>query len=324
MKILHVADFSSSFYGEPAYKSDGMLRDGFQANGHDVRTFSYRTQRDEVGQPGMESRLVDLASVFKPNLIVVGYGDGFTSDTFSDLRDASPKAKIAHWYGDARPELEGWVVELAGASDLFMTTAGGKILSDYKERSGCPKVAFFPNLVNLNLYRPCQFSKVRGSIIFTGGNYGESVRALSVDILSSSYGDAFITYGWNGGRVLGANYALVLSQSDFGLAVSAFHDRDKMQSCRTLEYMASGICTLVKRVPRVEELLGEGTCLYFDDPYEIPSLVEGARGVSRGIGYEAIKHVGQFSHIKIARYVVDEAMGDAVKSMYGEWVEVVK
>jgi hypothetical protein len=322
MKILHVADFSSSFYGESIYKSDGMLRDGFIENGHEVRTFSYREQRDALGQGAMETQLVDLVFDFKPDLIVVGYGDGFTEDTFSDFRNSNPKSKIAYWYGDARPELEGWVVELAGASDLFMTTAGGKILSDYKERSGCPKVAFFPNLVNLKLYGNIS-TRVRGSIGFTGGNYGEPIRAQSVEVLSTAFKDDFWIAGWNSGRVIGVNYATVLSQFDFGLAVSAFHDRDKMQSCRTLEYMASGICTLVKRVPRVEELLGVGNCLYFDEPSELVSLVNDNRHLSRSIGTRAIYWVKQFAHTKIAQYVVDEAMGDAVPSMYGEWVEVV-
>jgi spore maturation protein CgeB len=321
VKILFIADFAHNFYGPSEYKSDGMLRDGFRAAGHDVLEFSYREYRANLGHEGMRSALFTATSVYKPDVIVVGYGDGLSKDDFITMREYSDGAPIAYWYGDAREPLEQWVIDLASESSLFLCTQGGHILKKYKEASGCKKVAFFPNLINPELYKP--LDKIKGSIIFTGGNYGERVRAESVYALRTHFADRFQLYGWDhGSRIIGKDYTDAIGHSDFGLAVTAFHDRPKGQSSRTLEYMACGVCVLVKTVPGIEDLLGLDSCIYFDEPGEIPGLINKYDRISREIGENAVEWVNrEYDYRIVSQYVLDELSGN-LWGMYGDWVEV--
>lgn len=311
-----MADFEPGFYGSVQYKSDGMIRDGLIECGHTVLDYSYRALRSG-GKDKMYGRILKTIFDFPVEMMLLAYGDGIDLWFLDKVRAVCPGVRIAYWYGDAA--IEPWVKELARKSDVFFCTTGGELLKQLVEE-GVAKTAFFPNLVNPALYTPGK--KDLGSIIFTGGDYGEPLRRESVYVLTSARHD-FVVYGWGSGRIVNPEYAERLSVTDMGLAVSAFHDRPKMQSSRTLEYMASGICTFVKRVPNLDDLLGQDGRTYvgFDDPKELPELVTKYSYVSRMIGTNAREYVVEnYDYQKIANYILDETFG-ASTEMYGKWVE---
>ena len=318
--MFYIADLEEEFYGTVEYKNDGSMVNALREIGCVVETFSYRRVRSAVGSGDMHAHLLEKCCGFSPDVIFIGYGDGIKPETIR-MAARSADAAVVYWYGDASDEVEDWVCSLAGVADLFLCTTGGSVLEEYKSVSGCEKVAFFPNSVSPDVYKP--LDKVPGSIVFTGGNYGEHERARSVGQLAINFPNDFKAYGWMSPRVKGKEYADVLGHADMGLAVSAHHDRFKMQSARTIEYMACGMCVFVKRVPGLERLVGFNNVVMFDDPDELPALVEAVKPVSRKIGSSAREWVERYLSSKhVMMYVLDELHGFNT-SEYGPWVEVI-
>lgn len=325
MKILYLADFGSQYYGSPEYKTDGMILDGLIKNGHQVETISYREVRRLEGNAGLLKIIDRKAAEYRPDVMIIGYGDGLDSDFIDSIRRRYG-FKLIYWYGDARPKIENFVLELASVSDLFFMTTGGDVLKDSLALSECDRVAFFPNLVNPDLYE--MLEKVDGSMVFTGSNYGEPERAAVVSRFKAEFGDKFVTPGWDMPRVKGYEYAYLLGTTEVGLAINAYHDRFKYQSDRTLQYASCGVLLVIRESPGLDKLFdNEDLCIFkFNDT---DSAVRAARDAlyyakDRDNGRKLSKYTqDMYNNVKIAGYMLDELFEESDDSV-GPWREVYR
>ena len=107
LKIMHITNFNERFNGRLHYNTGRRINNGFIRNGHNVLALSDRDVlhhakglSDFNGYTTLNKKIVETASFFKPDLIVLGHADRVSKKTLELLKQKNDKLKICQWFLD--------------------------------------------------------------------------------------------------------------------------------------------------------------------------------------------------------------------------------
>ncbi|OQB43237.1 MAG: hypothetical protein BWY06_00212 [Candidatus Latescibacteria bacterium ADurb.Bin168] len=277
MKIVHAGIFRDHELG-----GDIVLRKGLVQNGCSVDPFDFRSVAAEHGTRKMHDlaweRISSTTDVF-----FIGKGNLFKPAFLHALRERGVVTVL--WYGDMRPDPEGWLLDLLPEVDFLFMTSGGSKLEEYYRR-GKPSVAsFFLNPSDPDL--PEKYATLpRGSrdVVFTGSAYSfigderkETVRYLQSRNDVSFFGGGECACRSIGQRlaqsfrglagkgpvgqsswIRGADYIAAIRSAKIGVGVSGFQNIPRYTSDRLTHYLEFGSFYLPWAFPGLESLFDVG------------------------------------------------------------------
>jgi spore maturation protein CgeB len=272
MKILHIGIFNEHFFG-----GDGILKKGFELNGHEVDTLDNRSINQEFGQEELQKIVIDRSKNY--DLLFMGKSELILGETLEKVKQNN--IPIAIWYGDIRPTPEKWLIEQLQHTDFFFMTSGGKMLKHYHSLGKQKLSAYMFNPSDPDILKQFQKpTKKKYDVLFTGSFYNfadderfEVVKALCKRKDSLIIGSAqklcdrnpfwklrdrlWKVHGQK--YIRGERYTNFIRKANIGIGVSAKNDIQYYTSDRFTHFISLGTFFLPKYFPGIEELFDPKT-----------------------------------------------------------------
>lgn len=254
-----------------------------------VRTFDYRTSAKQHGDERMNRSLVQVATEFEPDFIHLGKCESVKGWSILGMRSAVPNVKIIYFFGDYRPNVIPWVVDIGRACDrTVMQVDGGPLVRAY-EKAGCKNIGYWPAGTDPEIYGPRKVGSRDLSVVFMGtlGNPTQfewyAGRRKLVEALARQHRVNVFGGGWDKvkhtqvfhRRYVGSEgFSQACSRAEIALGYGA-HDVPGYTSWpRVLNSMACGVLFLTRYFVGLEKIFERG--VHLDWFESIPEAVEKA------------------------------------------------
>ena len=342
VKILHVANFGRKAGGAYHHSVEYKLTNGLIRNGHQTVNVSDRDLarmgsflgHRKFGVRAANREFLSLCRSMEPEVILLGHADVITAETLSQVRRSIDSVRILQWNVDAlftpanverilskRDQVDATLVSTAGPA-LAALAAPGHV------------VGYLPNPVDYSIEAGANHlsSALPYDLFFTCGDDRLERNAAGESMLPSQWLGALSTEiahmrplvaGMNGAPPLvGAAYARALTSCAVGLNLSRRNDFYLYSSDRMAHFCGNGLAVFMDRATGFGDLFGEDELALFSSRDE---LVDKMRQILRYpkarqklAGAGRARYHALFNEQKIARYVLDVAMGTLRASDY-EW-----
>lgn len=255
----------------------------------EVRTFDYRSSAKRHGGGRMNRNLVRVATEFKPDFIHLGKCELVKGQSILDIRSALPHIKVIHFFGDYRPKVIPWVVDIGRACDrTVMQIDGGDLVRRY-EKAGCKNIGYWPAGTDPEIYGP---RKVKGrslAVVFMGtlGRPAQfewyAGRRELVETLAKQHQINVFGRGWEKVRhaqvfhhryVGSEDFSKACSRAEVALGYSAHNVPGYTSWPRVLNSMVCGTFFLTRYFVGLEKIFERG--VHLDWFESIPEAVEKA------------------------------------------------
>ncbi|WP_269526187.1 glycosyltransferase [Coraliomargarita parva] len=327
MRILQVGYAQTRRWGKARVSTEHKLYNGLVRNCHNVLHYSDRDMAAflapfglrDLGKGKSNRKLVEVASNFRPDLILLGHCDIIRNETLLEIRRLLPEVRIA--YRNVDPLFVPHNVEAIHrrkevVDTIFVTTAGPG-LDPFKGYRAT--VHYMPNPTDVAIEFLENASRVDLPIdlFFCGNSNEHTTRKDTVVALSEQLRDSdlvFKTYGFFGEpNVWGRDYDAVLAQSKMGLNLNRQEGDFLYSSARLAQLMGNGIVPAIHRACQMQVLLGEERAVFFDSVEElIPKLKElhADDAQRRALAAEGQRFYREhFCSERVAQYIVERTMG---------------
>lgn len=336
MKILHIANFNLSKYGQVYYATDRKISNGLVRNNHFVYDFSYRdVARSEgflgskrSGQKKMNQRIIDTIYNIEPDFILLGHSEIVDSGTLASIKTTFPDTPIAMWYVDPlfHQDHIQHITERREYLDAIFFTTGGKLLEQF--RTDRNKIYYMPNPVDasIEIYHNEVEENLDIDLLFCGRDKGEPERIEFLTALRDRLSDInFVLRGSLGSPLaLGAEYMNLLQRTKMGLNLSRRHDVYLYSSDRIAQLTGNGILTLTPETPGMRRLYDDNEVIYFSnlddliDKIDYLSQNDSERRRIAALGREKSHHC--FNSTRISKFILEASMDHALTESY-EWID---
>jgi hypothetical protein len=287
MKVMIVGGNQMKYFGSRYYAYASKLTNGFIRNNHtvvrffdrDVARLSNVFRSRTFGVTGANERLLQQASSFQPDLILLIHADVIQLEALQRLRENHPSAKIAQITIDALFVAET-VAGVKSKSHLmdatFVTTAGDAL----KKVSGGNPAYYIPNITDASMETGRAFDgDCATDLFFACGSFervGGDPRKGLVDVVRARlpHINFDCTVAGRKGGLWGAEYMAAVAQSKCGLNLS--RDRDGplntstpedlfvYSSDRVSHLIGNGVLTFTHSKFGLDELFNEDEMVFFD------------------------------------------------------------
>jgi spore maturation protein CgeB len=196
---------------------------------------------------------------------------------------------------------------------------------------GCKKIIYCTQGFDENIHKPVvSFENKSYDVCFVGHHELERERILN-QLLHDGFTVALAGINWNrfvkrnknyknlfffGNHVAGEKYALLISQSKFGLGLLSKWIPE-MHTTRTMEIPACGTVLVTEKNLETSSMFNDNDVVFYDDIAEIPRIIDKMLGNEDKVrltsenGCLAINN-GGFSHKRIVCKLLDEIFDDSV------------
>jgi hypothetical protein len=337
-RVLLVGDFRRSQLGDFYYNTNFVLNAGLVRAGCHVLCFSDRDTareatvlgRKALGRTRMNRKLVECSKVYQPDLVLFGHADMTMPDTFAAIRKSVPGVRLAQFNVDALFRLQTMARFRARGEHMdvsFITTAAPDGLKALAARP--LSVAFFPNPVDAGLARNNAALMSRAELsfdaVFLGA--GDERREEQVLGLQKKLPDDFRFHAAGGvfgsKRVTGPMFLDTLASAamspnlplDDTVPVELHYSSDRLS-----QLLGLGVVALCRAEAKLDNIYEDGIVNYTsiaDLAEQMAVLAEDDErrrriaATGRRIGLE------RTSAERVARYMLDHALGDGPSIDYG-------
>jgi len=252
-----------------------------------VRTFDYRTLAKQHGGERMNRSLMQTAAEFKPDFVHLGKCESIKGWSIIGIRNAVPKVKIIHFFGDYRPNVIPWVVDIGRACDrTVMQIDGGPLVKAYK-KAGCKSIGYWPAGTDSEIYRSHKVKSRDLSVVFMGtlGNPAQfewyAGRKELVEALARRYRVNVFGRGWDKvkharvfhHRYVGSEgFSMACSRAEIALGYGAHNVPGYTSWPRMLNSMVCGVFFLTRYFTGLEKIFKRG--VHLDWFKSIPEAVD--------------------------------------------------
>ena len=268
MKILYVGNVQGLNNISKYYLTEQRLMNGFTRLGHNVYCFNDRDHARQnflntqsLGKKKMNRKLVEAASVYEPDLVVLSHCKNVSNDTLKQIRSTIPHIKIIYTNVDPLNDA-GNIKSIEQRVDvvdaIFVTS------SDLEQFvSSKTIVKYFPNPVDKAIDTNKAYeNKCSIDLLMLGRaltHQYDHRRELAEFLRTKNGMNIYIGgLGVNENLHYGADYMRILSCTKMGISLSKETDRYLYASDRLSHYLASGIMTFIPDGAGFEDLLEDG------------------------------------------------------------------
>lgn len=289
MRVLYVGNFNEKYNGARYYDSNRKLANGFIRNGHQVYQYSDRDvarssswfESRKFGILPANTRLLETAKSFGPDLIVVGHSDVIKSITFKQIKRSLPHVKIAVRNVDAiwhQDNVDRIMKRVDVADAIFITTAGEK-LKQFARKNNV--VSFFPNIVDKSVdsFRAFENDNPEHRLFYGMGNATKgSERYIVANRLLDHFpkGSLDIRGTRDKEPLFGLQYQSAINNARMGLNLSQGEGPDDplYSSDRMSHYTGNGLLTLIHRRTGFDQLYKDDELAFYDDFDDLIKKIE--------------------------------------------------
>ena len=107
LKIIHITNFNERHNGRLHLNTGRRINNGFIRNNHNVFSISDRdiihnskNLGDLKGIKSLNKKILEVAQIFHPDLIMLGHADNVKNETLEILREKNKNIKIGQWFLD--------------------------------------------------------------------------------------------------------------------------------------------------------------------------------------------------------------------------------
>jgi hypothetical protein len=271
MKILHVANFSESKFGQVFYSIDRKITNGLIRNGHFVYDFSYREvarnesffKRKKAGSIKMNERLLITLENLMPDLLLLGHSELLEVNTLKKIKELYPKIKIAMWWVDPFDNISHINDRLPYLNAFFATTSPKFYKNKFINKTN---FYFMPNICDdsIETSKSFQNSSYNMDLVFLGRlddkrkNFIEKLKGLE-NINFKIFGNSKNTL------IFGQNFLDTIASSKMTVNYSRYNSIPLYSSDRIIQLLAQGTLVFCPKIPDFENLFTNEEVVFFDD-----------------------------------------------------------
>ncbi|MFQ5765211.1 MAG: glycosyltransferase [Rhodospirillales bacterium] len=278
MKILYVADFNESENAKKFYDINRKLSHGFVRNGHAVFHYSDRDvarastvfHSRKFGVVPANKRLVEVADIFRPDLIFLGHANIIKNSTLRTIRSMFKDVHIAYRNIDPLFNKDNVkaIMRRADEVDAIFVTTAGDVLKQFERSNNI--VSFMPNPVDRSIETNQTFrhTDLDYDLFFAIGGSGplDIPRIkLATDLKETLPEVRFDFRGMPGrGKVWGADYQDALGNARMGLNLSKRSDYYLYSSDRMPHLTGNGLLTFIDRSTGFNDVYSDDELAFYD------------------------------------------------------------
>ena len=252
-----------------------------------VRTFDYRSSAKQHGDERMNRDLMQVATEYKPDFVHLGKCESVKGWSILGIKTAVPRVKVIHFFGDYRPNVIPWVVDIGRACDrTVMQIDGGPLVKAY-EKAGCKNIGYWPAGTDPEIYGPRRVKKRDLVVIFMGtlgspktfewyGGRRDLVLALAehntMTVFGRGWGKLRHPRIFNHKYVGSEGFSQACSRAEIALGYSAHNVPGYTSWPRVLNSMVCGVFFLTRYFTGLEKIFKRG--VHLDWFESIPEAVE--------------------------------------------------
>ena len=333
-RILIVANFGRRQLFRRYFNTESKLANGFVRAGHQVICFSDRDHAREatvfgtqkLGRKRMAAQLLELASHYRPHLVLFGHCDLIDETVYERLRTAQPSARMATFCVDAlfrQDAMQRFATRAGHVDAAFVTSADGDKARRFGFAPG--RLFFMPNPVDESMETARVFDLPRQELRFDGQFLGTGIdkREEQIEAIRRGLPDGY-RFG-AGGKAFGTKR---LDSTEFldRLADGAvcpnlpLDDRAPDQlaylysSDRLAQTLGQGVTTLTVAESRLSDLYEDGIVEYRSREELVARMIDlyaddGERRRIGAIGHR-IAHE-RTSATRVADYLLKVSLGES-------------
>jgi Glycosyl transferases group 1 len=355
VKILHIGNGNEKHRGAKFYDVGRKLQHGFIRNYHNSLFFSDRDTARTSGIAGTKwrgaercnTRLLQVARNFQPEMVLLGHADIISNATLEQLRHQHPHVRLAQFNVDPifRPENDAAIRDRLPYLDASFITTGGSVLNRYATPTHC--AYYIPNPIDpaIETCRAFEREKTDYDVFYavratttTGSQEGNDRLTIPRYLRDHVTGLRCHYFGFDGApELFGSAFYAAIGRSSMGLnlshkqttkgavIVASEAERYLYSSDRLSQYLGCGLLTFTERGFAQERLFTEDEMVFFSDKDELAEKLryfldhptERQRIAANGWRKA---HTEQNATL-IAQYIVEVTMGLPLSQPY-TWVGV--
>ena len=293
MKVLIVANFGTSYFGERFYSVEHKLANGFTRNGHVVYVFSDRDvarsgtifRSSRAGRGVANARFLDVVRNFDPEMVVLAHSSLISTQSLAEAKRLAPGVRLTQVCVDPlfRPVNVDFLADRASVADATFVTTAGAALARFSTASNVS--SYIPNPVDASIETGRGFARSDQTfdVFFAANADGDDpgdMRRATPRLLRARGEITLDARGFEGRPpVFGAAYFRALADARMPLNINS--DRAESararapaeelylyNSDRVAQLTGCGLLTLSLRVNRLMELFDENEEMVFADTPE--------------------------------------------------------
>ena len=341
LKILHITNFNERYDGRLHFNTGRRINNGLIKLGHNVltlsdRDFINRSKKitDIYGTKSLNSKIINITKIFRPNLIIFGHADGVFKSTISNIKKINSSIKFTQWFLDPITKLgpdylknKTRVLHKSGIIDTtFITTHPDGI--DFKIKNP----HFLPNPCDESFETLKNYNNKCDNDIFFGMSHGVhrgilkpgkfDKRELFINKLVNKCNNIkFDIYGMNKNQpVWGSDFIKVISNSKMGLNLSRGEPVKYYSSDRIAQLIGNGLLTFIDKKTKLNELISNKEAIFYNNLDDLANKIKIYQNNSKK--RKAIAKNGKKAYFKkfnstiVANYIVHKTMGYNSKNKF--------
>ena len=294
-KILHITNFNERYNGRLHYNTGRRLNNGFIRLEHNVLSISDRdiihrskTPFDLTGYKKLNSNILKIGHIFKPDLVVLGHADNVSLDTLGELKNINKSIRLAQWFLDPvspnGPDYKKNRDRILQKSELidvsFLTTFPESL--DFKIKNS----HYIPNPCDIS-FETLDNSKKKGiNDLFFGmshgvhrgnlkkGKYDNREIFLNKLINIADQNINFDFYGLNKRQpIWGDDFLKVISNCDMGLNLSRGKPIKYYSSDRIAQLFGNGLLTFIDRKTMYDDFFDRDEAIFYKDVNDLAEKI---------------------------------------------------
>ncbi len=326
MRILQVGNAQIRRFGKARVSTEYKLLNGLIRNNHHVLHFSDRDMAAfiapfhlrDLGIGKMNRKLIETATNFRPDMILLGHCDLIRNSTLATIREQLPEVRIA--YRNVDPlfvphNLPAIQTRTESVDAIFVTTAGPG-LDQFKGKNAAVHYMPNPTDASIETFDNASAENLPYDLFFCGNSNEHTERKNTIVHLHEQLAQSdvnFKTFGYfDTPNVWGHEYEAVLSKSKMGLNLNRQEDF-LYSSARLAQLMANGILAFIHKDGEMDKLIGNDTAVFFSSKEELLDQVKSLNKDDATRKQIAAKgrqfYREHFSSDAVAQYIVERTMG---------------
>ena len=334
-KILHVTNFNYRFNGRLFYNTGKRINNGLVRLNHSVLELSDRDIihdnkkfSDISGVKTLNNKIIDVCSIFKPDIIIFGHADSVSNSTIKKIKKNSPNTKFSQWFLDPislhGPDFyknKGRFLSKFDLMDANFITTSPDCVDFLKNKNNC---FYIPNpsdksIDNLRIYN----NKCDNDVFFA---MSHGVHRGTLKQGKTDYRDNFLKkltknedinfdfYGLNNTQPIWAQEFLdTISNSKMGLNLSRGKPLKYYSSDRIAQFMGNGLVTLIDEKTQYQNFFNHDEMVFYKDYQDLIEKILKIKNddkLRKKIGYNGkFKYDKLFNSSKVAKFIINKTLG---------------
>ena len=342
LKILHITNFNERHNGRLHLNTGRRINNGFIRNNHNVFSLSDRdvihnskNLSDLQGIKSLNNKILEIAPIFNPDLIMLGHADNVKNETLEVLKEKNKNLKIGQWFLDPiskkGPDYKKNKFRLTSkdnyVDNTFITTSPDAI--DFKLRNAQyipnPSDYAFEVLENYKNNQPYDlfFAMSHGvhrGVLKKGKKDNREVFLKKLLYIS---GDKinFDFYGFgNKQPVWGQEFLSKITNSKMGLNLSRGEPLKYYSSDRISQLFGNGLLTFIDEKTKLNDFFNSNEAVFYKNINDLSEKIlkykkdDAKRRLIARNG--KIKYMKYFNSNLVSQFMIDQIFDFKTKNIY--------